>query len=200
MSRRPVMMEGISEFYPFCYLLIAADTALDAAKLELSGRNYHYVTAIVFSAFAVEAAINHVGIDLDPNWASDERKLGGWVKKLEKIATKFSMQLDFSTGTTKTVKEAFEVRDRLAHGKTWVGEQRYLDSDNGIRDESFPDWLEPCFCESRAEQVIQDAREFIETLLHKAGYAETDLHSMGQSSYEEVSGPALKAVWKIKGT
>lgn len=59
-------MEGCTEFYPFCYLLIAADTALDAARQELPGRNYHYVTVIVSAAFAVEAAANHVGIDHDP--------------------------------------------------------------------------------------------------------------------------------------
>ncbi len=67
-ARRPAFMQGWTEFYPYCYMLIAADTALESSRLELPGRNYHYVTAIVFSAFAVEAAVNHVGIDHVPDW------------------------------------------------------------------------------------------------------------------------------------
>lgn len=199
MSRRAAMMEGFTEFYPYCYLLIAADTALDAAKQELPGRNYHYVTAVVFSAFAVEAAINHVAIDSDPNWATEERKMGGWEKKLKVLAATFSMSLDFSTGHAKTVKEAFDVRDKLAHGKTWVGEQRYLDDGTGTSDASFPDWLEPCLNEARATQVIRDARTLIGELLQTAGPA-IDLYNMGRGSYHEVDGPARAAVWKVKGT
>jgi hypothetical protein len=200
MARRPAMMEGVTEFYPYCYLLMAADTALDAAKQELPGRNYHYITAVVFSAFAVEAAINHVGIDSDPDWATDERKMGGWEKKLKALGSKYLILLDFSTGHAKTVKEAFEVRDKLAHGKTWVGEQCYLEDDSNTRDASFPDWLEPCLNEARATQVICDARTLIGQLLVAAGNAPIDLYSMGRGSYHEATGPARVAVWKVKGT
>lgn len=200
--RPPALMEGWTEFYPYCYLLIAADTALEAAKLELPGRNYHYVTAVVFSAFAVEAAVNHVGIDHVSDWSKNERGMGGWEKKLTTLAAKFGMPLDFTTGAAQTVKAAFEVRDKLAHGKTWVGEQCYIDDGEGW-DEGFPDWLLPCLNEIRAQQVITDARELIGQLLDKAGYPPTNLYSMGQGAYQEVTGPQAavrQAVWKIKGT
>ena len=203
MTRSPVFMEGWTEFYPFCYMLIAADTALDAAKTELPGRNYHYVTAVTFSAFAVEAAVNHVGIDHFPEWMEKEKNGGHerkpWKKKLELLTTKFGMPLDFTTGAAKTVKEAFEVRDNLAHGKTWVGRQCYLD-DGHSRDAGFPDWLAPCLNESRAKQVIDDARTLIRQLLDKAGYQPHNLYSMGQSEYTETTRPARPAVWKVKGT
>jgi hypothetical protein len=194
-------MEGWTEFYPYSYLLLAADTALEAAKLELPGRNYHYVTAVIFSAFAVEAAVNHVGIDHVPDWSKDERGMGGWEKKLTALATKFGMPLDFTTGPAHTVKAAFEVRDKLAHGKTWGGEQCYLDDGQGW-DEGFPDWLLACLNEPRARQVITDARELIMRLFDKAGYPPVNLHSMGQGVYQEVTGPQARvrqAVWKIKG-
>lgn len=200
MARPPAMMEGITEFYPYCYLLVAADTALDAAKQELRGRNYHYVIAAVFSAFAVEAAVNHVGIDAEPNWAAEERKMGGWEKKLKAIVAKFSFTLDFTCGHVKTVKEAFELRDKLAHGKTWVGEQCYLDNGTSTREVSFPDWLEPYLNESRATQVIQDSRTLIQQLLVVAGFEAIDLYTMGSGDYQEVDGPARPATWKVKGT
>lgn len=204
MTRRPpALMEGWTEFYPYCYLLLAADTALEAAKLELPGRNYHYVTAIVFSAFAVEAAVNHVGIDHVPDWSKTERGMGGWEKKLTTLAVKFGMPLDFTTGPAQTVKTAFEVRDKLAHGKTWVGEQCYLDDGHGIGDVSFPDWLQPSLNETRARQVIADARELIGRLFDKAGYPPLNLYNMGGGAYQEVTGSEAKvrkAVWKVKGT
>lgn len=204
MSRRPAFMEGWTEFYPFCYMLIAADTALDAARMELPGRNYHYVSAMMFSAFAVEAAVNHVGIDHFPEWM-EKLKDGGherksWDKKLELLATRFGMPLDFTSGAARTVKEAFEVRDKLAHGKTWVGQQCYLDDGHGLGDASFPDWLASCLNETRAKQAIDGARALIGQLLDKAGYQPHDLYSMGQGSYGETAGPARPAVWKVKGT
>ena len=162
----------------------------------------HYVTAVVFSAFAVEAAVNHVGLDHVPDWAKNERGMRGWENKLNSLATKFGMVLDFSTAPAQTVKAAFEVRDKLAHGKTWVGEQCYLDDGSGLRHERFPDWLQLCLNEARATQVIADARALISQLLDKAGYPPTDLYSMGHGSYSEVTGPTrpLQTVWKIKGT
>lgn len=203
MSRRPAFMEGWTEFYPYCYLLIAADTALEAAKMELPGRNFHYVTAIVFSAFATEAAANHVGIDHFPEWMENlkdgghERK--SWDKKLDLLATKFGMPLDFTTRPAKTVEEAFKVRRILAHGKTWVGEQCYLDDGNGMEGASFPDWLAPCLNETRAKEVIDDTRAFLGQLFDKAGYGAINLYSMGQGSYGETAGPARPTVWKVKG-
>lgn len=202
MPVRPALMEGWTEFYPFCYLLIAADTALESAKLELPGKNFHYVTAAVFAAFAVEAAVNHVGEDHVQDWAKNERGMGGWEKKLNTLATKFGMVLDYKIAPAQTVKSAFEVRDNFAHGKTWVGEQCYLD-DGKMEDVSFPDWLLPCLNEARATQVTADARALISQLLDKAGYSPTDLYSMGQSSYHEVTRPGVRprqADWKIKGT
>jgi hypothetical protein len=195
-------MEGTYEFYPFCYTLLAADAALDASALPLAGRNYHYVTAVVFSAFAVEAAINHVGIEHVPDWSKNERGMGGWKGKLTSLAAQFGMPLDFTTGPAKTVKEAFDVRDKLAHGKTWVGQECYFDDGQPRANEGLPDWLVPCLNDTRVRQVIKDARDIIGQLLGKAGYPPLDLSRMGQGSYEEVIGPQAAvrpAVWKIKG-
>ncbi len=198
MNRRPAIMEGWTEFYPFCYLLIAADTALNAARQELPGRNYHYITAVTFSAFAVEAAVNHVGIDHDPEWL-EKKERKPWKKKLEILATENGMRLDFTSRPAKTVKEAFEVRDKLAHGKTWIGEQCYLDDGQEIGEQRLPDWLQHCMNETRAAEVIADSRAFIGQLLDKAGYGRQDLYCLGEGAYSEAAGPVRPPVWKVKG-
>jgi hypothetical protein len=195
-------MDGYTEFYPFCYLLIAAGNAIESAKLRERGCNHHYATAVLFSAFAVEAAVNHVGSDHVPDWEKNERKMGGWKAKLDQLAARFGLVFDYQTRPAVSVKEAFEIRRNLAHGKTWVGEQCYLDKDDGSRDASLPDWLLPIFNEAKATQVLIDAQDVIGQLLAKAGYPIIDLLKMGQGSYQEVLPPAQprKAVWKIKGT
>lgn len=209
MSRRPALMEGYTEFYPYCYLLIAADNALVAAQLveqhnEGRGRNSHYASAVIFSAFAVEAVVNHIGLDQIENWAQDERKKGGWEKKLIEVAALGGKTPDFNTAPFKTVKEAFGVRDRMAHGKTWIGEQCYLDIGDSRPDQSsLPDWLETCLSEARAAQVVDDARQVVQDLLMWAGYHEYDLYSMGRGMYSEVRGEDAKpraAVWKVKNS
>jgi hypothetical protein len=202
MSRSSTLMEGSTEFYPFCYLLLAADTALDAAKLALPGRNYHYATCAVFSAFAFEAALNHVGIDHVKDWAKNERSMGNWKDKLKLLAEKFGMDLDFGKAPLQTVKASIGVRDKLAHGKTWIGEHCFVDEGNGIGDADIPDWLLSSLNESRATQFIADAREMISQLLAKAGYPAINLHLIGQDSFDEVIDPEAKprpSVWKIKG-
>jgi hypothetical protein len=201
-------MEGYTEFFPYCYLLIAADNALDAAKLvEMCdgnrGRSYHYASAVLFSAFAVEAIVNHIGLDQIAHWAKDERKKGGWEKKLIEVAALGGQTPDFNTRPFKTAKDAFSVRDKLAHGKTWVGEQCYLDQGDGRADQSLPDWLEPYLNETRAGEVVADARKVVETLLLWTAYPAIDLYKMGQESYSETHDPNAKqrpAVWKVKNS
>lgn len=197
-------MKGTDEFYPFAYLLLMADTALLASKREDEGRNHHYLTAVILSAFAVEAAINHIGMDHDSTWAKREREdplLRGWKKKLKYLAQTFSMPPpDFTNGHAKTVKEAFALRDKFAHGKTWVGEQCDFDDGTGLGDSGFPDWLVQYLNEKRATQVTRDAQKLIEQLLDGAGYPPHTLSCVGSGMHHQTAGPAQPAEWKVKGT
>jgi len=208
MKRRPALMEGYTEFYPYCYLLVAADNALEATKLVEQydgnrGRNYHYVSAVIFSAFAVEAIVNHIGLDKITDWAKNERKKGGWEKKLVEVAAIGNQTPDFNVPPFKTAKDAFSVRDKLAHGKTWVGEQCYLDGGDRGEHQGLPDWLEPYLNEARARQVVADSRKVVETLLVWTGYPSLDLYSMGGGEYSETRDPKAQprtATWKVKNS
>ncbi|VTR91564.1 Uncharacterized protein OS=Beggiatoa sp. PS GN=BGP_1013 PE=4 SV=1 [Gemmata massiliana] len=207
--RDPILREGFTEFYPYCYMLMGADTAIEAAQLFEStpgarGRNFHYATAVLFSAFAVEAVVNHIGLDKIANWAVDDngRKLGGWRKKLDAVAALNGHTPDFSTAPFKTIDEAFKFRDKMAHGKTWVAEQCFLDTGAG-QEHILPDWLQPFLNETRATEVIADARNVVQTLLVWSGYAALDLHRMGSGEYYENTKPNAgprAPVWKIKNS
>ena len=198
-------MKGTIEFYPYCYLLIAAHNALEAAKLVERegerGRNYHYMTAVVFSAFAVEAVVNHIGQDRIPDWDSNERNIRGLEARVKAVSN--GNTPDFTTAPFKTVKEAVAIRHNLAHGKTWVGDQLYFDSGEGMHEQEFPNWLESQLNETRAVEVHSDAEKVIQTLLVWSGYLAYDLYTMGRGQGSEVTDPNAQprpTVWKIKNS
>lgn len=132
-------MEGTTYFYPFSYFLTSAFNSLECGKQDIPGRNLHRVNVVIFSAFAVEGVVNHIGVDHIPNWVGTERKMGGWKKKLEAVADRFKVVLNFGETPVRSVSDAFDFRDNMAHGKTWVGDVCFLDSGGPGSHPGFPD-------------------------------------------------------------
>ncbi len=202
----PWLMSGEQLFHPFVYLLVAADTALDAASNVKSGQGYHCVTTIIHSAFAFEAAVNHVGDLMDTLWAKNERTYGNWKDKANLIEQKYGFKIEWGTTPAQSVAQSFYVRDRLAHGKTWIGKQSYIDRGDGIADKPhpFPDWITKFNNTKKAGQVLGDTRALIAILLESAGHKKIDLHRFGMGRF---GGSPLvakqklpKDEWKLKGT
>jgi hypothetical protein len=172
-------MVGTCEFYPYCYLLVAADTALAAAveaeKHGREGKNYHYVVAAVFCAFAVEAVLNHVGVEKVSDWMDAEKEYRKWEDKLAELEAVLCVSFNRGQMPFQTVADAFRLRNNLAHGKTWVGSQSYFPTAT-TDHESYPTWLKQYLNEAKAKRVISDTRQMIETLLTKAGVSSLDLY------------------------
>lgn len=206
MDRTPALMEGEIEFYQFNYMLTAARTALDAAvdtaTRELPGCIYHCISTVLFSAFAVEAALNHVGALIDSDW-EDKKERMPWGTKLTHIQKALGFTFDHSKTPAKTLNEMFTVRDRLAHGRTWVGNICYFDNGKGREGADFPDWLRRYMNEAKATQVLADARMLIDQLFAKAGLDVNAIRRMSTGEFCEVHDQTRmspKAVWKKKGT
>jgi hypothetical protein len=187
-QRESVMMEGETLFYPFSYFLTAAYDALECGKMNIPGRNFHRVNVVVFSAFAVEGVVNHIGVAYVPDWIKTERQMGGWKKKLEAIAARFNVPLNWNTSPAKSVLAAFDFRDNMAHGKTWVGDVCYQDGGGADRHSGFPDWLEQFHDLSRVETVYNDTNTLILQLLQSAGYNPHDIFKQGEGSHSQAPG------------
>jgi hypothetical protein len=96
MSTKPIKMAGTANFYPFAYLRTAAYSAFEAARANPRGSNYQRVSAVLFSAFAVEAHFNHVGEARLPFWSIVEPKMS-WRMKLDLLAQQLGFQPDFGS-------------------------------------------------------------------------------------------------------
>lgn len=198
-QRRPVMMQGTTYFYPFSYFLTSAFNSLDYGRQDISGRNLHRVNVVIFSAFAVEGVVNHIGVDHIPNWIDAERKMGGWKKKLEAVAKQFNVVLDFSTSPVKSVLDAFDFRDNMAHGKTWVGDVCFLDGDGADGHSGFPDWLEQYHDLNRVETVYSDTKTVILQLLKAAGYDDYAVFQQGNGAHSQApANTPPRNIWKLK--
>jgi hypothetical protein len=195
--REPVMMEGESVFYPFSYFLTAAFNALECGRTDTPGRNFHRVNVVIFSAFAVEGVLNHIGVDKVPDWNDTERKKN-WRQKLKDIAKLANVTLDWNKSPVKSVAESFEFRDNMAHGKTWIGDVCYQDGGGAERPSGFPDWLEKFHDLNRIETVNADANALILQLLKGAGYNEHDIFKHGEGAHSQATdGTPPRNNWSL---
>ncbi len=115
--KKKVKVEAKKTIYTYSYLYIAAMEALHQAEASEEGRFYTCMTAELFSAFCLEAYLNHIGSQKIPYWDSVERKLGS-NEKLEIISYELKIKIDFSKRPFQSFRRIFQLRNSLAHGKT----------------------------------------------------------------------------------
>lgn len=81
------------------------------------GKYYRDLGIIVFSAFTIEAYLNHVGASIDPDWHKKERRLDP-KSKLELVCKSLGIQISLKSTMYQNFILTFQLRDSLAHGKT----------------------------------------------------------------------------------
>ena len=181
-------MSGTATFNTFSYLLKGAHRLAQTAKDHDTGSNYCRISAVAFSAFAIEAHLNHIGEAKLPFWSIVEPKLP-WRAKLDLIVKQFGITPDYGKRPFQTLGDMFKFRDRLAHGKTTTEEKSYechgnREDDRGSLD---PDWLKKFWSDEAVERVLEDTREIIELLHTKAGFEPHSLHVIGSGEFREVN-------------
>jgi hypothetical protein len=167
----PVTMSGTATLNTFSYLLNGAHSLAQTAKDHAAGSNYCRISAVVFSAFAVEAHLNHIGEAKLSFWGIVEPKLP-WRAKLDLIVEQLGITPDFGKRPFQTLGDLFRFRDRLAHGKTTTEDKRY--EYRGNREDGFgsldPDWLKKFWSDDAVDRVLEDTRQILELLHGKAGF------------------------------
>jgi hypothetical protein len=166
--RRKVDVHSTKTVYTYVYLNIVAEEARKRAKDE-EGRFYNCMTAELFSAFCLEAYLNHLGAQKIPYWESIERKLGPR-EKLEIICYEIGLKPDFGTRPFQSFQTLYQLRNSLVHGKT-----EYLEKSDEqlLEDEERPKLPEIKWKSlinlDMANQFAKDTKEMIETIHAKSG-------------------------------
>ena len=132
MQRNSGSMVGSGDFNTYAFLFHGAGSLFKSAKERPAGSGYCRIGAALFSAFAIEACVNHIGKDKLPSWNNIERKLSR-KDRLKRIAKEIGLTIDESQRPFKTLEALFALRNNLAHGKT--------ESVEGTIEEADPQWL-----------------------------------------------------------
>ena len=186
MKLSPIMMEGESTFNAFAFLRNGAHGLLEIAKGHREGSNYSRISAVLFSTFAVEAYLNHIGEARMPSWETEQSKLS-WRDKLDLIAQQLNIEPDFGVRPFQTLIEVFKFRNKLAHGRTTTAEFTYRST--GKAEEDFapldPEWLRKYWSDDAVERVLLDTGKIMELVHEKAGYNKHELHLISSGNFSE---------------
>jgi hypothetical protein len=171
------------EIRTYAYLRKAAVDALEKAKNIKEGSFYQLMSCLVFSAFTVEAYLNHVG----------ERKIEYWgeIEKIEPLAklkvlySHLRLKFDPSARPIQTIKQLFKFRNFVAHGKTeTISGSGLLKKPQPDPGENLVETSWEKFCnENEAERAIEDVKSVLETLCDAAGLERHMLYSLGSGSH-----------------
>ena len=93
-----------------------AGCLLDRAEREKKGSYHQYLACITFTAFTLEAFLNHIGEELFESWRDDleQTNVRG---KIRIIADKVGLKVDWGETLWQGVAEIIAFRNKVAHGK-----------------------------------------------------------------------------------
>jgi hypothetical protein len=136
------------------------------AKTAEQGSHHLLMGSIIFTAFSLEAYFNHVGPMIFNCW-EDLESLGP-KEKLNVIAEKIGIKVDFGHRPWQTLHDLFGFRNDIAHGKTQklsVTKIEPLDEHNerpwGFRAETR--WEKYC-TRANAERAREDVRSIVHSI------------------------------------
>ncbi len=160
---------------------------LERAEAEAKGSFWVSMSSLLFTAFTLEAYLNHIGQKLFTSWATLEvlSPLG----KLDVVCEKLGLSFSAAQRPRQSIDELFRFRNVLAHGKTVTitePEQlkdidEYLDEFLGQKPRTL--WEKLSSTSAHAKRAREDVEQVIRAL-HEAANQENDpIFSTGMSSH-----------------
>jgi hypothetical protein len=142
---------------------------LENAKERMEGYHYETIASIIVAAFKFEAFLNHLGFLVIPFWTSIERL--PHKNKLEILIKHLNVKVDRGSRPFQTLKELFQARDGIAHGKPeFLQVERIKDGLPNELDADKPmtGWETICTLEF-AERACEDTERIAEVLWDASG-------------------------------
>jgi len=160
------------KIYSYNAHLAAADYFLDAAGGEDNqSEKINSMGTLVFSAFALEAFLNHVGPQLLEVWDNEHlKKHLSPGAKLGVIAKCIGLEIDFESRPFQTFRTLFRFRNVMAHSAT-----EKLSEENakhflqiGVGYWPAAEWEKLCSAEV-AKNALKDVERIIDLIEDKSG-------------------------------
>jgi hypothetical protein len=158
---------------------------LDQAKSEKKGSYFQIMASLVFTAFTLEAYLNHIGQTMFEDWKDTERNMSPY-EKMDLIAKKLDLKIDYGKRPFQTMKQLLEFRNDIAHGKTVLLQEEKtkivnLDNDEYMHNTLETGWEKYCTL-TKATRARNDIESIIKAIHNLAGIKDDTLFFGGLSS------------------
>jgi len=156
--------------YPFNYYRAAARTLLEEARENPEGSTFKFLAAMLFSAFALESYLNHLGGLRCKGWDVCERRLGP-KEKLVLVAAHIGAKPDLGRRPFQTFGELFKFRDLSVHARVSSTTVTGLWAEDKPDSESIflrTNWTEQITLD-KAERFFEDTRAMLDWLYRESG-------------------------------
>jgi hypothetical protein len=172
-DKRKVRIIRRRDVHTYCELWSAAYSLLLQGRSEEEGSYYQFMGSLVFTAFSLEAFLNHIGPKLFMSWSDHERL--GPREKLDLVACRVGVKVNYGQRPWQIMKKLFEFRNDVAHGKSvkvlkkdTIPLKRYQP---GPVDLARTRWEEFC-THKNAERAREDVERMVHALNEASGLRE----------------------------
>jgi hypothetical protein len=113
---KKVRVQAERKINTYSSLFIASRHHLDRAEKREAGSFYDAMASLLFSAFTLEAYLNHLGKYTFSHWEYLERLTP--LEKIELLTHYFNIEINYGHRPYQTVTLLFKFRNDIVHGKT----------------------------------------------------------------------------------
>ncbi len=181
--KRKVKVETERMVLTHAYLRQVSLQALEMAEQTEEGRLYNCMVAMLFSAFCIEAYLNHLGNQKLNYWSVLKRKLSP-TEKLQVLTSEIGYDVDFGSRPFQTFGEIFNLRNQLVHAETEYlsqeDEQLLAPSETPAKPKA--KW-EMIMDLEVARRFVKDTKTMLFELHSKAGLEHDPFWTLGTSSW-----------------
>lgn len=162
----------------------ASRVILEKAEQDPEGSFYQVMASLIFTAFMMEAYLNHIGQLIFKCWNDLEERLSP-KSKLNLIAEKLGLITNYGKRPYQTFSELFKFRNSVAHGKSVSLKSEQIRLVDGKFDKYVHEFLETPweqYCTSKNAKLALEDMEAIMEEVHKAAGMTGSLFNFGIQS------------------
>ncbi len=176
MKSKPIVaVEKEREVRTYHSLWQTSQCLLEKGQADSTGSFYQFMASLVFTAFTLEAYLNHIGPEVFKCWDDLERL--GPRQKLNVIAERLQVDVNYGHRPWQVMKRLFGFRSDIAHGKSEVVKISHREPLDRHSDDQFgeferTEWEKYC-TEKNVLRAKEDVKKIVHAL-HEAGQFEDD--------------------------
>jgi hypothetical protein len=148
-----------------------SECLLNAGQERERGCTHQFRASLIFTAFAFEAYLNHIGPGVFASWPEIERKLSPH-EKLSLLCEQLAVTVDWSSRPWQSIKALMGYRNTVAHGRGEQLKESYKENAEHYHRRFYEipltDW-EEYGSKENAERAREDVLKVTELIQAKTG-------------------------------